>query len=192
MAPKYTDAIANAFSEAKAWRFTCYLLSALLLVAVGYIIYQSRNEPIVLVPYDLAVSKGNIKVPTNGATYGVSPDYMEALALGDMSLILSFTPANVEAQYARFQNRLTSDLFATQQSALKVQAKTMKDDNITQAFFPERAKMSPDGAKVEVTGLMIRWMGDKESIRSSLTYVLTYKAFKGYYHVSNMQIKESK
>jgi len=95
----------------------------------------------------------------------------------------------VVSQHQRFLNRVTEDLYGEQREQLLAQADEYKRRSLTQSFFPESVKVSGDSTKVEVSGSQIRWMGGKETLRSRVTYVLSYKVFKGYMHVSDLRQK---
>lgn len=187
--PRYLDVVANAFSAMQAWRTASFLMAGVIAFLVFSLVYQARNTPVVLVPYDLASSSKQVKVATNGEIRGTSFEYMANAGLSDLSLILNFTPDNVVSQHQRFLNRVTEDLYGEQREQLLAQADEYKRRSLTQSFFPESIKVSGDSTKVEVSGSQIRWMGGKETLRSRVTYVLSYKVFKGYMHVSDLRQK---
>lgn len=188
----YFDTIANAFSEAKAWRLASMALGASVVFLTGALIFTTQNAPTVLVPFDFATNNMRVKVTTNGEIRGTSNEYLVNLALSDISLISNFTPDTVQTQYERFLNRTTESLFANQGATLRAEAKSLKLDVTTQAFFPnERTKVAEDGTKVEVSGTLIRWIADREILRQSVTYVVTYSVFKGFFHISDIRTAES-
>lgn len=185
----YLDVVANAFKTAQAWKMTTLVLAGLVVFLVFALISQGRNTPVVLVPYDLASSAGRVTVNTNGEIRGTSSEYMANTALSDLSLILNFTPDNVVTQHQRFLNRLTETLYGSQREALLAQADELKRKAITQSFFPDEVRVMPDGSKIEVSGTQIRYQGGKETLRSKVTYFISYKVFKGYMHVSDVRQK---
>ncbi|MNR71644.1 TraE protein [compost metagenome] len=183
----YLDVIANAFKTAQAWRTASMFLGAIALMLAAALIYQQRNTPVVLVPYDLASSGKQMTVTTNGEIRGTSYEYMANTALSDASLILNFIPDNVVTQTTRFLNRLTDDLYGQQREPLLAQADDFKRRGVTQSFYPADIRVSPDGKRVEIDGTQLRWVGGKETLRTKLTYVITYKVFKGYLHVADLR-----
>lgn len=185
----YLDTLSNAFNAVKAWRFATFSLAAVLLVLVYALIYQARNTPVLVIPHDFASANGRMQVAVNGEIRGTSAEYMANLALSDLSLILNFTPDNVITQHQRFLNRVTEDLYGTQREALLAQADEYKRRAMTQSFFPEDVKVSQKSDKVEVSGTQIRWMGGKEVLRNRVTYVVTYKIYKGFAHVADLRQK---
>lgn len=186
---KYLDVVANAFSAMQAWRTAALLLSAVIAFLVYALVYQARNTPVVLVPFELATSNKSMKVAVNGEIKGTSFEYMANTAMSDLSLILNFTPDNVISQHQRFLNRVTEELYGQQRENLLAQADEYKRRAMTQSFYPSGVQVSSDSTRVEVSGTQIRWMGGKETLRSKVTYVLTYQVYKGYAHVSDLRQK---
>ncbi len=186
---RYLDVVANAFSAMQAWRMASFLMAGVIAFLVYALVYQARNTPVVLVPFELAAQGKQARVATNGEIRGTSFEYMANMALSDLTLILNFTPDNVVSQHQRFLNRVTEDLYGAQRETLLAQADEFKRRNLTQSFYPDDLKVSADSSKVEVSGTQIRWMGGKETLRSRVTYILTYKVFKGYMHVSDLRQK---
>lgn len=189
--PQYLEVVANAFKTAQAWRMASFVLAAVVGLLAYALVSQSRNTPVVLVPYDLAAAGKEMSITTNGDLRGTSTEYMANIALGDLSLILNFTPDNVRSQYRRFLNRATEDLYGTQKELLLADAEKLKDKGITQSFYPSDVSLLPDGTSVEVSGTQIRWMAGQETLRTKVTYVLSYKVYKGYMHVADLRQKSN-
>ncbi|KWU17815.1 TraE/TraK family type IV conjugative transfer system protein [Burkholderia cenocepacia] len=185
----YLDAVANAFKAVQAWKTATLFLGGVVLVLVFALIYQARNTPVVLVPFDLASSGKSMTVTTNGEIRGTSFEYMANTAMSDASLILNFIPDDVVTQTTRFLNRLTEDLYGQQRETLLAQAEDFKKRGVTQSFYPSEVRVSSDGTRVEIDGTQIRWVGGKETLRTHVTYVITYKVFKGYLHVADLRQK---
>jgi type IV conjugative transfer system protein TraE len=187
--PKFIDLSSNAFKAVQAWRFAALALAATAGLLAIALVYQARNLPVVLIPHDLASSSARMTVPLNGELRGTSFEYMANAGLSDLTLILNFTPENVITQHQRFMNRLTESLYGQQREELLAQAQVFKSRAVTQSFYPTDIKVSADYQKVEVTGTQLRWVGGKESVRSTVTYFVTYSMFKGYLHVADLRQK---
>ncbi len=187
--PHYLDVVANAFKAQQAWRFASYTLAGVVALLAYFLVYQARNTPVILVPYDLAANTERVKVSVNGELRGTSYEYMANMGLSDLTLILNFTPDNVISQHQRFLNRVTEDLHGSQNINLLAQAQDFKTRAITQSFYPSSIKVSPDSTSVEISGTQLRWVGGKESVRSSVTYIVTYSVFKSFLHVSDLRQK---
>jgi hypothetical protein len=185
----YLDVVANAFSTVQAWRTTTFFLGALAAFLAYQLVHQSQNTPVILVPYDLAANGTNMKVVTNGEIRGTSVEYMANVAMADLGLILNFTPDNVITQYRRFLNRVTESLYGQQSAMLLAQADDLKLKGVTQSFYTSDVRVKADGATVEVEGTQIRYIAGKEMLRSTQTYIISYKVYKGYMHVADLRQK---
>lgn len=188
--PQYLDVMANAFKAKEAWRMTTFIVSGLLVMMTFAYVNQSRNTPVVLVPMDVATASGQMTVTTNGVINGTSQEYAANIAMGDLSLILNFTPETVQTQYKRFLNRLTDSLYGSQKEALLGQADQLRRDGITQSFFPVEVNVSTASDRVEITGTQLRYRAGTELQRDRITYSISYKVYKGYMHVSDLQQKK--
>ena len=184
---KYLDVIANAFDEKKAWRSVSMVLSVLVVGLTGLNIYQTQNKPTVLVPYELATIKGNVNVQTNGGVAGTDAQYLSTLALGDLGLVLTFSPENAVVQSQRFLNRLTPDLYAAQQVEIQAQAADFATQRISQTFYPKETKVDVNKGITLVRGSLRRWVGDKEAFNTDITYRVTYTVKRGYFHISDLR-----
>lgn len=185
--PQYLDVIANAFSAVKAWRAAALALAGVVAFLAWALTYQARNSPVVLIPFELATSGTKMQVAVNGELRGTSQEYLANAAMSDLSLILNFTPDNVVSQHQRFLNRVTEELYATQRGPLLAQAQEYKRRAMTQSFYPSDVKVSASGTKAEVRGTQIRWMSGKETLRTPVTYIVTYKSYKGYLHIADLR-----
>lgn len=154
------------------------------------LLYQSNKVHTVLLPYDTATASGNIKLDLAASNYGeANPEYVANLALGDVGLLLNWTPETVIVQHQRFLNRITPALYAEQNVQLLQQAETFRVDGTTQSFFPEQTKIA-EGSRVRVSGTLVRWVGEKETLRMQVAYVVTYSKFRGFMHVSALSIEK--
>lgn len=185
--PPYLDVVANAFKTAQAWRTATFVVSSVAAMLAFALVQNARNTPVVLVPYELASSGERMTVTTNGEIRGTSNEYLANVAMGDLGLILNFTPDNVLTQHKRFLNRVTEDLYAQQKEQLLGLAEQLKKDNITQSFYPSEVRVTPEGNRAVITGTQIRYLAGKEMQRVKLTYVISYKVYKGYMHVSDLR-----
>lgn len=184
---KYIDLGSNAFKAVQAWKFAAIALAMVSGVLAFALVYQARNLPVVLIPHDLATHDKSMTVPLNGQLRGTSHEYMANTALSDLSLVLNFTPDDVVMQHRRFLNRLTESLYGQQRELLLAQAEEFRKRAVTQSFYPLDVKVSSDFKKVEVTGTQLRWVGGKESVRSTVKYYLTYEIFKRYLHLADVR-----
>lgn len=185
----YLEVVANAFKAAQAWRAATFALGVVCTILAVALVQSARNASVILLPYELATLGQEMKLPLSGELRGTSAEYVANIALGDLSLILNFTPDNVITQHQRFLNRLTTSLHGTQREPLLAQADEMKRRNVTQAFFPTDVRVSPDSTTAQVRGTQIRYAGGRETMRQNITYVISYEVYRGFMHVADLRQK---
>lgn len=185
----YLTVVANAFASMASWR-TAFFVSSILALGMGAgLLYQSNKVHTILLPYDVATASGNIKLDLAASNFAdTNPEYVVNLALGDVGLLLNWTPESVLVQHQRFLNRITPALYAEQNVQLLQQAETFRVDGVTQSFFPDQTKLAE--GRVRVTGTLVRWVGEKETLRMRVAYVVSYSKFKGFMHVSALSIEK--
>jgi type IV conjugative transfer system protein TraE len=187
MQTRYTDILANAFSEVRAWKLTTIAVSCLCAVLAMALIWQTQSTPIVLVPAGLAENQGRIVVEPNAGS-GTSPDYLSQIALGDLALVLTWQPDNVLLQFQRFLNRATSELYARENVRLLAEAETHRKEGSSQSFYPETVQVNVKAAQVVIDGYLVRWTGEKESVRTKSRFTVTYQIQKGFLHVADLEL----
>lgn len=179
------DISANAFSEIKAWKTITIILTA-LCVSLGFaLISASKSTRVIIMPYSVATSTGHVTVDLQltGEIRDTPQEYIANLAIADLGLILNYTPENVETQFRRFLNRLTTPTYGKQSSALLAEAATVKMKDFSQYFAPSSSSSNEkalvvsyqnNSISVRVTGQLIRMMAGKEVARNTVVYTLTY------------------
>lgn len=190
MKHRYTDILANAFSEARAWKLTTLCVSGLCAMLAITLVWQAASTPVVLVPAGLAESSERVTInPRNFE--GTSPDYLAQTALGDLALILNWQPSNVELQYQRFLNRLTSVQYARQSAPLIAEAQRHRSTGASQSFFPEDVQVDLRAGRVMVKGYLVRWEGSKEVLRQPARFAVTYVNQKGFLYVADIELENN-
>jgi hypothetical protein len=188
MKPRYTDILVNAFSEVRAWKMTTLAVTGLCAMLAFALIWQAQSTPIVLVPAGFAESNGKVNVHPKDFT-GTSPEYLAQTALGDLALILTWQPSNIDKQYQRFLNRTTSSLYASENVRLFADAEKNRLTGTSQSFYPEQVQVDLKNARVVVDGFLVRWEGDKEVLRRKSKFTVTYVYQKGFLHVADLELK---
>jgi hypothetical protein len=191
MSKNYLDSVSAAFSEAKAWKMTTFVLGVVAVILSFQLVNQARNRPVVLVPYHAASDMGRVEVTTSGELRGTSSEYVANLAMADLGHILTFNPDSAITSTKRFLNRTTEQLYQSQEQVLLARAADNKQRGVTQSFFPGKVSVSTDRTKAEVTGRLVTSVGGKETQSITITYVLTYDASKGYPHVASITQKNA-
>lgn len=187
--PKYLDILANAFSEARAWRLTTFAVTGLCAMLAITLVWQAQSTPMILVPAGFAETQGKVSVHPKDFT-STSPDYLAQTALGDLALVLTWQPSNVALQYQRFLNRTTSELYASQNVDLLAEAQKYRSLGASQSFYPERVRVDLKMARVVVDGYLVRWEGDKEVLRTQSRFTVTYVNQKGFIHVADLTLSK--
>jgi type IV conjugative transfer system protein TraE len=185
---KYLDALANAFSEARAWKLTTFVVSGLSVFLVVALIWSSADKAVVLVPAGFAESHGRVTVTP--ATGSGSPEYLSQIALGDLALALDWQPNDVIEQYQRFLNRLTDAQYAAQNISLMSEAQHDQANDVSQSFYPDRVYVDPPHLSVKVSGMLTRWQGDKQVLHAPAEYEVRYAGEDGYLHVESLKITQ--
>lgn len=183
----FLSSVNRAFSEVRAWKTATFVLAAVCCFIAWQLTRVVVNQPMVLVPYDMATAKGNVSVQVNGEIRGTSSEYLANVALSDLALITNFTPDNVLTTYRRFLNRLTEPLYQKQESKLLAQAAEYKSRGVTQSFFPVDVKTTADGKQMVVRGTLVQAIGGKETNRTQMAYVVSYEVYRGYLHLSDLR-----
>lgn len=184
----YMSAIANAFNEAKAWKYATLALSVVCSIQSIGLIYQSVRAPTYLIPHQIASAKGPMKVQP-GADINV--DYLQYIAMADLELVLTWQPRSVEDQFARFLNRLTPSLYASQHQKLVDDSKKFRNEDTTQAFYRNGNIQISQNNKVRIPGILVRWNGDKMLFREDFNYILTYQETGGMLYLDNLVIEKT-
>lgn len=195
MKKTYMDVVANAFGELKAWRTATFIFAALCAFLGFSLVKQAANAPTYLVPYELATTAKKPGEPLNkGLAIKVQPgsfsaDYLQLVATADLNLVLNWTPKTIEAQYGRFFSRMTPELYKTQNIQLMEEMQKFASGSTTQSFYPGSVRLHEQTLALEVSGVLVRWVGEKEVFRQNVTYTISYKESGGMLYVDNLAIK---
>ena len=187
--PSFTELLSNAFGEIRAWKLTSLILACLCAFLTISVIYEANSRTTVLVPANVAMLQGPVKVSPSGAFGNTSPAYLSQIALGDLALILDWQPSNVELQYQRFLNRCTPSLYARENVRLLAKAQKHQASGESQGFFPDITQVNLKTGQVLVDGYLVRWSGSKQLVRVRQRFIVTYRMQDGYLHVANVQTK---
>lgn len=187
--PSFTELLSNAFAEVRAWKLTSFVLASLCVIFAILLIYEANSRTTVLVPANVAELQGPVKVSPSGAFGDTSPEYLAQTALGDLALILDWSPDNVQLQYERFLNRCTGSLYAREDVRLLSKARKHQASGESQSFYPESTQVNLKTGQVIVDGHLVRWTGGKQLVRVRQRFVVTYRMQDGYLHVADVQTK---
>lgn len=187
MKANYINTIFNAVSEAKAWKSTTLILGCLGLFLAGALVYKSTDQTVILIPHNLATETGRFTI--NGQKpFQSSPEYIQQIALSDAAVAMNWTPETIDVQYKRLMNRMTEGLYSLENIRLQQQVKEMRSNAVSQSFYVNEVFVNQVTNQVVLNGTVIRWTGDKETIRLKAKLTIEYEIFRGYLHVSKLQL----
>lgn len=178
----YPHGLAKAFNEGRAWRYASFIISGIALILAISLVYMATHAPVTLIPYGMSLAKGPVKIHPSGNNNG---PYLAYVAQADLGLALNWTPSTVKAQLERFLNRLTPGAYSREQATLLAAAKLDKQNDITEAFYPNHIQYT--GNTVQVEGLLVRYTGSIQIVSKPITYSLTYTFMQGKPYVSVLE-----
>tara|TARA_B100000678_G_scaffold288118_1_gene295951 strand:- start:1331 stop:1888 length:558 start_codon:yes stop_codon:yes gene_type:complete len=183
---KYLNALRNQWIAARGWMFCTLLLSGLLIYVMQSYVQLSANMPTRLVPYDLHLMEGPVEVGASAAY--TDEDYLTEIAVADTQLHSTWTPDNVESQYARFQNRMTPALYAKVGNDLQGRLPDLENSERSQALFVEHTEALDD--TVRVTGRLRAWIGSAQVEDRPIAYRVHYAFSDGVPYVAGFSVEE--
>jgi len=173
-----------AFSEVRAWKILALILFILCAYLTQALLSARSSSKVIVMPYAFATAnpeKMDFSLSSNLAS--IPKNYLAALALSDLSLILNVTPENAQTQTRRFLNRLHTATFGKQKSELLTKADEYKTNAYSQFFSPApdtpdnpaiKITTSKDTISVTVRGELVRSQSAREVSRISTAYTVVY------------------
>lgn len=185
----YADSLGRAFSESRAWRYATFTLSVVCVILAFGLVYSGLHAPSWLVPQGFAMSNQKVLLKPGTVVAPENSDYMSFVALGDLGLILNWTPETIADQYGRFLNRVTPSLYASQNIQMLQEAKEFSKSNTIQSFYPaEKVRLDPITKTIKVSGFLVRWAGEKQILRQNVVYEIKYVEERGMLYVDDLKI----
>lgn len=186
------NSISTAFKAVQAWKFATAVVSVMCGVLVYGIVQQANDKPVVLLPYEAAISVNDkMVIPTNGSFKNMDANYLSNIAASDISLLLNYIPENVIQQRKRFLARLTPQSAALYREDLDKEAQALYKEGKSQSFSPVKIEVLPNSGQIKLTGKLVRVLGGQVVLDTSITYLISYKSTQGYLHVSEVKKLEN-
>ena len=148
------------------------VISNLLLVA--HIITNDAREKTVFVPPDM---EQPFSIQGNEA----SPEYLTQVGEWFTSLVLSYTPKNVDYRINVFLRYAAPESFSVLQTHLQDEAVRIKRNEMSSLFFPMDAKVRGDF--VAITGQQILRVGKEIVSEKRITYRMKFRLDGGFLHI---------
>lgn len=140
------------------------LVTVLLMInGIQALFTLFRDERVIVVPPDL-----NQKVWLEKNK--VSASYLEEMALVFASLILESSPESAAYKRDIILRNAASESYGALKGTLLRDEKRLKKEHVTTSFQANALKVDPHNLKVDLTGDLLRFVGEKRISQSRDTY----------------------
>lgn len=163
------DALRNQAKSSRAWMSVTLFLMGLIVFLVLALAAQSVNTPVRLIPQQYDAATGPIEIASK---LSGSEDYLTQVAIADVQNYTTWTPKTAPSQMARFVNRMTPKLYASQGAALMERAANLGGSEQSQSFFIDRTSVG--GTNVIVEGTLTIWQGKEQVSNIRMVYTVGY------------------
>jgi conjugal transfer pilus assembly protein TraE len=115
----------------------------------------------------------------------VSASYLEEMALFYAFLLLDTSPANASFKRDMILKESVPHAYGSLKAKLLEDENRIKKDNVTTSFQASEVRVDPNTMSVELTGDLVRYVGEKRISQSRDTYQLQMS-----YHHGRLMIEE--
>lgn len=158
------------------------LLSNIILALV--IIKIAGNERLEIVPFNGASSY--LKSPKL-----VDIHYLNLMAENFIYARLNVTPEIITVNHTRLVNFINPASYAALKKILNAEAKVIKEQKISSFFNIQEIHSDVSSLTTEVTGILKRYVGNRELSEALRTYTLRYQYAGGYLSILSFNHKEN-
>lgn len=121
---------------------------------------------------------------TLGSTASVSTDsvnaeYLSLIATSMVSLRFNFTPKTIEWQYQSLSRFLSPAAYASLNTALHEEEKSMVEQNIMSSFAVTDVQPDIGSLQVKISGVLTRWVQGAEIAPAQTTFILQFENVNG-------------
>ncbi|MCE3238635.1 MAG: TraE protein [Gammaproteobacteria bacterium] len=155
------------------------LLVILLSSSFILIAYVMTHHESFLIPFEL---EGKASISARHA----SDNYLSTIALSDVTTYFNFTPETIEDQSGRFLKRLDPTLFGSVQVQLADRQKGIKQDGLSEAFFPGKIEVLSKDNTVKMEGKLWQGIADKSigNQTQSVSITVGYRFVNGLAYIN--------
>lgn len=158
--------------------FACMLLlSNLLLVVLAFF----RNERVVIAPPQVSQEYWV-------ESSQVSASYLEEMALFYAFLLLDTSPANASYKRDMILKETVPHAYGALKAKLVEEENRLKKENVSSSFQASEVKVNPNNMSVELTGDLVRYVGEKRISQSRDTYQLQMSYQHGRLLIEEFQL----
>ena len=158
-------------------RFQRNILAGACIVMLSINTIQSlclffRHERVIITPPQLTQGfwvEGN----------SFSPQYLEEMALHYAHFLLDVTEKNILYQGDILLRYVTPDAYGAFNARLLEDEKRLKKNNLSTRFSPSDVAISPDQLRVDITGELMSYVGNKKISQVRETYQFKFKSQSG-------------
>jgi conjugal transfer pilus assembly protein TraE len=170
-------------------RFQRNVLAGVCIILLSINATQSlclffRHERVIITPPQLAQGfwvEGN----------RFSPQYLEEMALHYAHFFLDVTEKNILYQGDILLRYVTPDAYGTLKAKLLEDEKRLKKNNLSTRFSPSDTVISADQLKVDITGELMSYVGDKKISQVRETYQIKFQNQSGRLLISAFTLLKS-
>lgn len=167
------------------------------LLVIGFLISMLANAALSVALYQVAVNKtSTITPPIISKAFSISGSQVDESYLAQMGeyflyLKLNVTPANVEKQYSRLLDYVSSDYWSSIQPRLVREANELRKSNISNTFNVTDIKVDLAAMQVRMDGMLKRYVGSRALAPEGATYTVALNYANGVLTITSINKEET-
>ncbi len=167
------------------------------LLVIGFLISMLANATLSVALYQVAVNKtSTITPPIISKAFSISGSQVDESYLAQMGeyflyLKLNVTPANVERQYSRLLDYVSSDYWSSIQPRLVREANEIRKSNISNTFNVTGIKVDLAAMEVRMDGMLKRYVGSRALAPERATYTVALSYVSGVLTIIGISKEEA-
>ncbi len=159
----------------KRWLWVCVFI---VIAQSCTIMHLSNQHTTVIVPQ---FANQEYKIVSNQ----VNPEYLMALARGDVSTFFNVSPTNIQFLTNEFLTRLMPSYYNEEFEKLQDRVKTIKDGNASYSFFPDPNMIEVKGEHVTVGGTRIMYVNGNVVDHGLLSVAIDYSISNSFVYIKS-------
>ena len=175
---RFRSSLAAAQWSGKLWFAVAAVMALSNLLLVGYTMTNDVREKTIFVPPEI---NQPFWVQGNEA----STEYLTQVGEWFASLVLSYTPKNLDYRIQTFLRYASPDAYGVLHTQLTEEAERIKKHEMSAMFFPIDAKVR--GSFVAIVGQQILRVGKEIVSEKRIAYRMKFQLQGGFVHISEFQ-----